>query len=89
MLTLAARTNDEGDAVNVTFVATDPDNTPLTYSVSGLPPGLTMSPSGVVTGTIAAGAAGSKGSKKFTVTVTVNDGYGASTASFAWTIRRR
>jgi len=89
VLTLAARTNDEGDAVNVTFVATDPDNTPLTYSVSGLPPGLTMSPSGVVTGTIAAGAAGSKGSKKFTVTVTVNDGYGASTASFAWTIRRR
>jgi ricin-type beta-trefoil lectin protein/putative Ig domain-containing protein/glycosyl hydrolase family 95 len=52
----------------------------LTYSASGLPPGLSVSGSGLISGT-----PGSSGS--FTTTVTATDTTGASgTTSFLWTI---
>jgi len=52
----------------------------LTYSASGLPPGLSISSSGLISGT-----PGSGGS--FTTTVTATDTTGASgTTSFLWTI---
>jgi hypothetical protein len=86
-LTLTSRTDDEHDVVSLQITAVDPDNTPLTYTASGLPPGLTMSSSGLITGTISAGA-GAKSSKKYTVTVTVDDGYGTTTGKFTWTVRK-
>ena len=37
-------TNDEGDAVSITPLATDPDGDNLVFMVNGLPPGLTIDP---------------------------------------------
>jgi cellulase/cellobiase CelA1 len=52
----------------------------LTYTATGLPPGLTISGSGLITGTPA--TAGSA-----TATVTATDGTGASgSATFTWTV---
>jgi hypothetical protein len=52
----------------------------LTYSAGGLPAGLSISPSGLITGTPSAGGTS-------TVTVTATDTTGASgSASFTWTI---
>ena len=87
VLTLSNRTSVEGAAINLQVTATDPDGTPLTYSATSLPPGLSMSSSGLITGTIAAGAAGGK-SKKYAVTVSVSDGYGTTKSTFTWTVTR-
>ncbi|WNI14540.1 glycoside hydrolase family 3 C-terminal domain-containing protein [Actinacidiphila sp. ITFR-21] len=52
----------------------------LTFTATGLPAGLSISPSGVISGT--AGTAGTS-----TVSVTAANGHGASdTASFVWTV---
>jgi beta-glucosidase len=52
----------------------------LTFTATGLPAGLSISPSGVISGT--ATTAGSS-----TVSVTASDGHGAAdTASFVWTV---
>jgi hypothetical protein len=52
----------------------------LTYSATGLPPGLSISPSGLITGTPT--TAGS-----YTVSVTATDSTGAAgSASFAWSV---
>lgn len=87
VLTLANRTNYAGDTVSVQVTATDPDGTPLTYGATGLPPGLSMSSSGLITGTIEPGAAGKK-SKKYKVTVSVNDDFGAVKRTFVWTVKK-
>jgi beta-glucosidase len=70
-----------GAAVNFTVQAVD-SNTgqALTFSATGLPAGITISASGVVSG-----SATTKGSS--TVTVTAKDGNGVSgTATFVWTV---
>jgi hypothetical protein len=87
VLTPSNRTSAEGAAINLQITAVDPDGTPLTYSAASLPPGLSMSPSGLITGTIASGAAAGK-SKKYTIAVNVNDGYGTVRATFTWTVTR-
>jgi|GEM_PF-1680602 len=74
------QTNLEGGAVSLQLTATDTDGDNLTFSASGLPVGLSISSSGLISGR--ANAAGS-----FTVTVTVDDGNGASdSASFQWNV---
>jgi hypothetical protein len=87
VLTLPNRTNLEGAAINLQVTAADPDGTPLTYSATSLPPGLSMSSSGLITGTIAPGAGGGK-SKKYAVTVSVSDGFGTVKSAFTWTVTR-
>lgn len=87
VLTLSNRTNVAGSAINLQVTARDPDGTPLTYSAAGLPPGLSISSSGLITGTIAPGASGGK-SKKYAVTVTVSDGFGTAKSTFTWTLTR-
>lgn len=87
VLALPNRTDVEGTAINLQVTATDADGTPLTYSATSLPPGLSMSPSGLITGTIAPGAAGGK-SKKYKVTVSASDSYNTVTANFTWTVTR-
>ena len=66
------RSSVEGEAVNLPAGAMDPDGDPLTFAATGLPPGLSIDGgTGLVSGTIAAGAAGSS---PFAVSITVRDG---------------
>jgi hypothetical protein len=70
-----------GTAVHLDTEATDSSTAAtLSYTARGLPPGLSISPTGLISGTPT--AVGS-----YSVTVTVSDDAGASgTASFPWTI---
>ncbi len=70
-----------GAAVNLQLHASDSaTGQSLTYSATGLPAGLSISPSGLISG--AATAAGTSN-----VTVTARDGTGATgTAAFTWTV---
>ena len=71
-----------GTAFSLTVTASDPDSDPLTFSATGLPPGLTMSTAGVISGTPT-----STTGSPFTVAVTVNDGKGGTAdASFQLTV---
>jgi len=84
---IADQSSGEGDAVSVQATATDPDlpAQAVTWSATGLPPGVTIDPStGAMTGTITAGAvAGSP----YAVTVTATDPDGAATSTaFSWSV---
>jgi beta-glucosidase len=69
-----------GTAVRLAVTASSSSSAPVTFTAKGLPAGLTMSATGVISGTPSA-----RGTT--TVTVTASDGKGASdTASFVWTV---
>ncbi len=70
-----------GVATSLQVLAADPEAESLTYSASGLPPGLSISPtSGLISGTPT--TAGS-----YTVQVSATDAQGASaSSSFQWTV---
>ena len=62
--------------------ASDADGDPVTFAATGLPPGITLSPAGLLSGspTTASGS-------PFTVTVTVDDGRGGTTpGTFQFTV---
>jgi hypothetical protein len=89
---LGNRTNTEGDTVSISSEATDLDGDTLTWSASGLPQGITISPtSGLISGTIGFLANDNQPPINgfYTVTVTVQDD-GApnltATDTFQWTI---
>lgn len=75
------QTNVEGDSVNLSISATDPDGDSLSYGASGLPNGLSInSATGVIVGTV--NTVG-----PFNVTVTADDGNGGTdSASFTWAV---
>ncbi|MGE0443785.1 MAG: Ig-like domain-containing protein, partial [Vicinamibacterales bacterium] len=77
------QTTVAGTEVQLQIAASDPDEQALTFSATGLPPGLAIAGStGIISGTPAASGVGTH-----SVTVTVNDTMGASgSASFTWTI---
>jgi len=79
------QTAAEGDTISLPIVGSDPDGDDLTWSASGLPPGLTISPStGVVSGTLGFALA-----EEYPATVTATDDGSpalASQVSFVWTI---
>jgi hypothetical protein len=79
------RSSAEGEAVTLPVGATDPDGDPLTFAATGLPPGVSIDGgTGLVSGTIAAGAAGSS---PFAVSITVRDGASVdATDTFSWTV---
>jgi hypothetical protein len=79
------QSNKEGDGVSLQLSASDTDNSPLTYGAIGLPSGLSMnSATGLISGTIAAGAAVNG---PYLVTVSAQDGAGHSDAKqFTWTV---
>ncbi len=77
----ANQTSLRSTTVSLQLAATDPDGTALTYSVSGLPPGLNVNSStGLVSGTL------SSSTGTYTVTATVSDGSLSSSRTFTWTV---
>ena len=73
---IADQTADDGDAISINASFIDPDGDTLTYSATGLPPGLMINTmTGEITGTLDASA--SNGGP-YTVTVTATDGNGGS-----------
>jgi len=78
---VANQTTVAGQRVSLTLSASDPDGDALTYSASGLPPGLSINTtSGLIKGA-------SKKVGTYQVTVGVSDGRGGTASrSFVWTI---
>jgi large repetitive protein len=87
--TLPAQTNFDAAVVSVATATgfTDPDNTTLTYSATGLPAGLTINATtGVISGTINRSASQSNGGA-YNIVVTATDAGGLSaTQAFRWTV---
>ena len=83
-VTAGDRTSAEGDVLASVAVATvsHPDPVALTYSATGLPPGLAMNPS---TGTVS-GTLGYTSAAGYSVTVTLTDDFATATSSFIWTV---
>jgi hypothetical protein len=72
----------EGQSVAVQIVANDPDGSTLSYSASGLPPGLSIDPgSGLITGTLPFDAAG-----VYTSLISASDGTDTTNRNLAWAI---
>jgi len=70
-----------GAVVSLPVIAVDPENDPITFGASGLPPGLAIAPaSGVISGLLTTTGV-------FTVIVTANDGINTpASAAFVWTV---
>ncbi|NJS13815.1 MAG: tandem-95 repeat protein [Sphingopyxis sp.] len=88
---LPAQTGVDSGAVNIPVAGnfSDLDNDPLSFTATGLPPGLTISAAGVISGTLAAGASqgGPNGDGIYSVTVTASDGRGGTvTSTFSYTV---
>jgi hypothetical protein len=78
------QTNAAGDTVSLQLSATDADGDNLTYTASGLPPGLTLDPiAGTISGTLPNSAASGT---PYNVTVTASDGSAGNSQSFTWTV---
>jgi kumamolisin len=77
-----AKTSTVGTAISLQISATDSGaGTTLTYSASGLPAGLSISASGLITGTPTTPTT-------YSVTIRATDNTGASgSASFSWTVK--
>jgi hypothetical protein len=74
--------NQEGEAVSLPIPADWAGSGTPTFAVQGLPPGVSIDANtGIITGTIAAGAPGS-----YEITVTASDGTTTDTRTFSWTV---
>src|SRR5262249_18784299 len=69
----------QGQSTSLQLIGSDPDGQRVAFSAAGLPPGLTISPSGVIAG------AGT-GAGTFSVEARVSDGTLAASTTFTWTI---
>src|SRR5258707_237736 len=79
-----AQTTVEGNTASLQIVATDTLGQAMTYTAVGLPSGLSISATtGLISGTIAAGAGSST---PYTVTLVVSDGTVTASLAFAWTV---
>lgn len=74
------QTNTLGDNIDLQLEALSPNSHSLQYSATGLPNGLSISPSGRITGqTVTTG--------DYTVSVTVTDGTATIIETFSWTVK--
>jgi hypothetical protein len=81
---VADRTDSEADLVSIDAAATHPGGDTLTYSASGLPPGVAIDFNGLVSGTIGYNGADAS---PYLVTLQVADSDGdVDTDSFVWTV---
>ena len=76
--------SNEGSSVSLSLTASDANSLSLTFSAEGLPPGLSISANGLISGTIASGAANS-GTPYYPV-ITVTDGTAVATTEFTWNL---
>jgi hypothetical protein len=77
-----AQASLEGTTIALPLQASDLDGDTLTFSATGLPPGLAIDgATGVIAGSLGFQAAGS-----YAVTVSVGDGAAQATAGFEWTV---
>ncbi|MEY9940524.1 exo-alpha-sialidase [Streptacidiphilus sp. MAP5-3] len=74
-----SQTSTVGSAVSLQISGTDSGGAALTYSATGLPAGLSISSSGLISGTPTAAGTSS-------VTVTATSGTASGQASFTWTV---
>jgi len=74
-----SRTGTVGTAASLQISASDSAGKALTYSATGLPAGLSISSSGLISGTPTAAAA-------YNVTVTASSGTATGSTTFSWTI---
>jgi hypothetical protein len=80
--TIANQTHAENTAVSLQLAGSDPDGQALSYSVSGLPPSLSVNPAtGLISGTLSYTSAGTH-----SVTATVSDGSLSASQTFTWTV---
>ncbi|MEM7255522.1 MAG: putative Ig domain-containing protein, partial [Pseudomonadota bacterium] len=79
--------NDDGDTASLPIVASDPENDPLTFSATGLPPGLSIDPaSGLIAGIIDNGGVPGDFSVSVSVTDDPSDASRAVSVPFTWTV---
>ena len=88
---LSALGNADADviAIDVSGSFDDLDGDMLTFTQTGLPPGLSINAAGNITGTIdpSASQGGPNGDGIYTVTITADDGNGGTISStFSWTV---
>jgi PKD repeat protein len=78
---LGAMTHARNTAYDTTLLVVEPDGDPLTFSATGLPPGISLDPlSGRLHGTLVT-------SGTYSVTITVADGvHGSDITSFTWRV---
>ena len=78
----------EGAAITLALVASDPDGDTLSYSATGLPPGLSVNAgTGDITGTVSFQTAAAVGGSPYAVTASVSDGVLNASTTFTWTVR--
>ena len=78
----ANQTSPEGSAASVALAASDPDGNPLTFSATGLPPGMVINTaSGLISGTPTFTSAGT-----YSINATVSDGSLSESRTFSWTV---
>ncbi len=77
------QTNTEGDTVSQQIVGTDSTSGTLTYTAAGLPDGLSISDTGLISGTI---SAGTSTNSPFATTVTATDGTYTNSVAFNWNV---
>jgi len=76
--------NTQGDVLTLQISATDPAGNGLSYSATGLPPGLTIdSDSGLISGVLSDNSASES---PYTVTVTATDGSNSGSTTFNWSV---
>ena len=74
------RSSARGQPTNLQLQGSDPDGTPVSYSATGLPPGLAlMASTGYISGTPSTAGA-------YAVTANVSDGVLSASQTFTWTI---
>jgi Domain of unknown function (DUF4347)/Putative Ig domain/Bacterial Ig domain len=84
-----ARTSTDGQTTtyNVPGFFSDPDGDPLTFTATGLPPGLVINAAGLISGTLSNSASQGGVGGVYAVSVTANDGQGGTlTRNFNWTV---
>lgn len=78
------QSNFHGDGVRLPILAADPGSSPLTFTATGLPAGLTIDPAtGEISGRIALDA---DQASPYAVVVSVTDGTVTQSAHFQWTV---